>query len=218
MFLVPYAVDVTMYRWPVANFALIGLIIVVSFFGFEARVDSGLALLALDGWGPVGMVGHVFLHGGIMHLFGNMLFLWTFGNAVCAKMGNGVYVGVFFLLAFLAGAFHNLFDGGPAIGASGAINGVVGLFLVYFPRNDVQCFWTIILRQGTFSISSGWMILFWLVFDIWGAATGGEGVAYWAHLGGFISGVTLGVLSLKRGWVKMTRTECSLLDVFAGRR
>lgn len=218
MILMPYGADVTLYRWPVANFVLIGAITFVSFDAFGAFHIPPFSVLILDGWNPAGLVGHVFLHGGLMHLLGNMLFLWTFGNAVCSKVGNGTFLGLFFLLAVLAGIIHNLFDGQPAIGASGAINGVVGLFLVYFPRNNVQMFWTIILRSGTFAISSGWMILLWLLFDIWGAASGSEGVAYWAHLGGFASGAAIGVASLKRGWVQMTETECSLLEVFSGGR
>lgn len=218
MFLVPYGVDVTMYRWPVANFSIIGAITVVSFAAFQSPHGDGLYLLVLHGMGLVGLFGHVFLHGDTLHLLGNMLFLWSFGNAVCAKVGNWTYLGLFFLLAALAGTTHNLFSGAPAIGASGAVNGIVGLFLVYFPRNDVQMYWTIIVRGGSFSISSFWMILLWLGFDIWGAASGGAGVAYWAHLGGFFSGMGIGILSLKRGWVEMTETECSLLDVLGGRR
>lgn len=218
MILVPYEVDVTMYRWPVANFILIGAISLVSFVGFSATMDSGMQALILTGWSPSGLLGHVFLHGGFLHLLGNMIFLWTFGNAVCAKVGNVAFTGIFFLLAVLSGTCHNLFDGATAIGASGAINGVVGMFLVYFPRNDVRCFWSIILRQGTFGISSGWVILLWLLFDIWGAASGSGGVAYFAHLGGFAAGVAIAVASLKFKWVEMTKTECSLLEVLSGGR
>lgn len=209
----PYGVDVTMYRWPVTNFILIGAITLVSLAAAGSPPGEGLDVLTLRGMGLVGLFGHVFLHGGPMHLFGNMLFLWSFGNAVCAKVGNGMYFGLFFLLAALAGTAHNLFSGMPAIGASGAINGVVGLFLVFFPRNDVRVFWLFFIRWGTFSISAGWMILLWVCFDIWGIARGGEGVAYWAHLGGFASGVAIGVVGLKRNWVRMTKTECSLLEV-----
>lgn len=218
MILMPYAVDVTMYRWPVANFALIGLIVFTSFAGFGATTDSPLALLALDGWSPIGLVGHVFLHADLFHLLGNMLFLWTFGNAVCAKVGNVRFTGLFFAMAAIAGIFHNLFTGGVAIGASGAINGVVGMFLVYFPRNDVRCFWTFIIRSGTFSVSSVWMILLWLAFDIWGAWSGGGNVAYWAHLGGFAAGFAIAIHSLRHRWVRMTATECSLLQVLSGGR
>lgn len=74
------------------------------------------------------------------------------------------------------------------------------------------------MRSGTFSLSAGYMILLWVAFDIWGAASGAGGVAYWAHLGGFASGVAIGVISLKRGWVTMTSTECSLLQVLSGGR
>lgn len=132
MLLVPYGVDVTMYRWPVANFTLIGVITAVSFAGFGAAPGEGLDLLTLRGMGLVGLFGHVFLHGGLMHLLGNMLFLWSFGNAVCAKMGNWTFAGLFFLLGALAGTIHNLFDGAPAIGASGPSTGWWGCFSCIF--------------------------------------------------------------------------------------
>src|SRR5690606_4238592 len=123
------------------NFLLIGGISLFSLMMLFGGDSSGAEGLVLYGWGLSGMFGHVFLHGGLLHLFGNMLFLWAFGNAVCAKVGNFRYAALFFVLAFASAAVHNLFDGHPAIGASGAINGVVGLFLVYFPRNDIRCFW-----------------------------------------------------------------------------
>lgn len=221
-FLLPYGVDVTMYRWPIANFILIATISMVSIAAVGSPPGEGLDLLTLRGMGLVGLFGHVFLHGSPMHLIGNMLFLWSFGNAVCAKVGNWTYLGLFFLLAALSGTVHNLFSDAAVIGASGAINGIVGLFIVFFPRNDVRCFWVLFLvvfiRTGTFGISSFWMILLWLGFDIWGVASDSAGVAYWAHLGGFFSGLAIGILSLKRDWVKMTETECSLLDVLDGRR
>lgn len=217
MFLLPYEADVTMYRWPYANVGLIIAITLVSVMAFAESAGSPLALLVLNGWGPIGMVGHVFLHGGILHLLGNMMFLWTFGNAVCAKWGDLPFLAIFFGLAVASATIHNLFDGHPAIGASGAINGVVGLFLVYFPRNDIRCFWYIFVRAGTFGIGSIWMILLWLAFDIWGAASGSGGVAYWAHLGGFGAGVALGIASLRYDWVEMTDTECSLVEMMGSR-
>lgn len=218
MLLVPLEADVTLYRWPVANFLLIGAIALLSLLAFGTPEEAGLEVFVLHGWSPWGIFGHVFLHGGLVHLFGNLLFLWAFGNAVCAKVGNFTYLILFFVLAFGAAVVHLLFDGRPAIGASGAINGVVGLFLVYFPRNDIRCFWWFFFRFGTFQISSIWMILLWLFFDLWGASGDGGNVAHFAHLGGFAAGVAIGFGSLVYDWVEMTKTECSLLDLMKGKR
>lgn len=218
MILVPLEADVTIYRWPVMNFILIGLISAVSFFAFSATQESGLQVLVLKDWRLSGMIGHVFLHGSLIHLAGNMIFLWAFGNAVCAKVGNVAYLGLIFNMAIAAAAGQLLFDGHPSIGASGAINGVVGLFLVYFPRNDIRCFWWFLHRFGTFHISSIWLILLWLVFDLWGATGEGDNVAHFAHLGGFAAGVAIGFGSLVFNWVEMTKTECSLLEMIKGGR
>lgn len=218
MILVPLEADVTMYRWPIMNFVLIGAITLLSLLAVAAPADAGIEAFVLQDWSIVGMIGHVFLHGGLFHLLGNMLFLWAFGNAVCAKLGNFPYLMVFFALAILSAMVHLMFDGRPAIGASGAINGVVGLFLVYFPRNDIRCFWWFFFRFGTFSVSSIWMILLWLIFDLWGASGDSGSVAHFAHLGGFAAGVMIGFGSLVFDLVKMTKTECSLLEMLKGGR
>ena len=94
-------------------------------------------------------------------------------------------------LAWFAAAMHLTFVGGPMIGASGAINGIVGVFLLWYPLNSSSCIYWFYIRGGTFQISSYWMILFWLMFDIWGVASGGGSVAYWAHIGGFLAGMVI---------------------------
>ena len=169
--------------------------------------------MILQGWNLPGMFGHMLLHAGWLHLIGNMIFLWVFGNAVCAKVGNAWYPVLYIVLGLFAAASHNIFSNGPVVGASGAINGIVGVFLVWYPINSVSCFYIFLYRPGTFSISSYWMILIWLVFDLLGVATGGEGVAYWAHLGGFGIGVVTGIALLQLGLVEMEPTERSLIDL-----
>ena len=173
----------------------------------------------LDGPKIKGLFGHIWLHGGILHLLGNMLFLWIFGNAVCAKIGNFRYLPVYLGLGLIAGLTQLTLAGGRAIGASGAINGVVGMYLVFFPMNDITCYYILFfpLYPGKFSLSSIWMILFWLVFDIWGAARGGGGVAYFAHLGGFAGGFIIAILMLKFKLVTMERYEQSLLQAIEER-
>ena len=211
MMLIPYRADVPMARMPVANFVIIGITVLISISLFGSATPSRSFVL---GVGTVsGWVGHLVCHGDVIHLLGNMIFLWVFGNAVCAKLTNRYYAPLYVLLGLSAAATHVFFDGDPAIGASGAVNGVVGLFLVFYPLNQITCFYLIFLRPGTFSVSSVWMIVLWLLFDIWGAASGGGNIAYWAHLGGFFMGVGIGVVVLCLGWIEMSRGERSLLAV-----
>ena len=219
MLLVPYRVDVPLYRWPIANFVILGLLVVC--FGWELSVagnQEAIAPFILDGWRPLGLVGHMFLHGGFFHLVGNLIFLWVFGNAVCGKVGNVAYPFIFLGLGILAGVVHLLFAGGKAIGASGAINGIVGMFFVWFPLNTVSTFYFfwifLFIRYGWFDVSSYWIILLWLAFDVLGAMLGGGGVAYWGHLGGFAAGCCLACILTKLKWVSIDKSERTLLDIF----
>ena len=214
MFLLPYHVDVPMSRWPIMNFLLIGGTVVL-FVMLRARLvcPAEIEPYILQLGEPNGIYGHIFVHLGALHIFGNMMSLWVFGNAVCAKIGNLTFIVAYLVLGCIAGLTHLLIDGAPAIGASGAINGVVGMYLVFYPTNNITCFYWFIFRIGTFSVSSIWIILLFLAFDIHGVATGGGQVAYWAHLGGFASGFLLASLLLYSGLVKMTPTEDSLYKV-----
>ncbi len=210
--IIPYQVDVPLFRWPVANFVLIGL--TVAAFGLELTASSVESLEPyILGHGATGWLGHLWLHAGLFHLVGNMLFLWLFGNAVCAKVGNVLHPILYLGFGLVAATVHMIFDGAPAIGASGAINGMVGLFLVLFPLNSITCIYFFIVAFGTFSVSSYWMILLWLVYDIWGAMTGGGGIAYYAHLGGFAAGFTVGVVLLLLKRIHMEPSERSLLQL-----
>jgi membrane associated rhomboid family serine protease len=221
MFLiVPYLVDVPMRRLPWANWALIGLTVVLYPFCLWGGDFTPLGeSLMLGGRGPLGWVGHVLVHGGLLHLLGNMLFLWVFGNSVCAKVGNLAFPVVYFGLGLCSGVAAYAVSQRPAVGASGAINGVVGLFAVWYFLNAIRCwyfYWLVTTAgTGTFELSSIWMILLWLAFDVWGAVRGGGGnVGYVAHLAGLGAGLLLGVGLLLTGWVRMDRGERSLLELF----
>ncbi|MHC4552085.1 MAG: rhomboid family intramembrane serine protease [Planctomycetota bacterium] len=221
--LLPYAVDVPFDRRPFVNWALV--ITVVAAFLFQIPALTGqygaeekLVPYMLDGWDVPGLFTHMWLHADPIHLGGNMLFLWVFGNAVCAKIGNLKFLPIYLLLGLFAATAHNLFTGGTAVGASGAINGIVGMYLIFFWQNDMDCVFCgmLMLRpvHRTFSVPSYVMILLWLVFDIWGAVAGGGRVAYFAHLGGFIAGALLAILLLKLRWVTMYADEQSLIERF----
>ncbi len=203
-----------MSRWPITNFLLIATTVGL-FAAFRAGIVPREAIepFILRLGDPNGIYGHMFLHFGYLHLFGNMMFLWVFGNAVCAKIGNLAYFIVYLVLGCVAGITHLFINGGPAVGASGAVNAIVGMYLVLYPLNNVSCFYWFFIRMGSFSVSSVWMILYWGAFDVYGAIRGGGNVAYSAHLGGFAAGFLLATLLLYSGLVQMTSTERSLFNV-----
>jgi membrane associated rhomboid family serine protease len=140
----------------------------------------------------------MFLHGGLLHIAGNMLFLWIFGDNVEDAMGHVPFLIFYILSGFGAGAFHVLSDpssGIPMVGASGAIAGVMGAYLLLYPKAKVD----VILILFVFFKIFKWPA--WIVLGAWmalqtfsGLAFNTEsGVAYWAHIGGFIVGVIMAV-------------------------
>ncbi|HHO67837.1 MAG TPA: rhomboid family intramembrane serine protease [Gammaproteobacteria bacterium] len=139
----------------------------------------------------------MFLHGGWMHLIGNMLYLWIFGNNVEDAMGHVRFV-VFYLLcgiaAVMAQALPDPSSTVPMIGASGAISGVLGAYLLLYPHARVLVAIPFGFFIHTVQIPAGWVLVFWFVMQlISSAAAGGQqgGVAFGAHIGGFIAGMVL---------------------------
>ena len=214
--IIPLKVDVPLDRRPFTNYFLIASIIAA--FGWEMSVSNTRLLLFIESQSFFSVVASMWLHGDIIHLVGNLLFLYIFGNAVCGKIGNLFYLPAFLIVGLLAELIHFLCDGTPSIGASGAINGIVGMYLIFFPLNSISClfiFWVYYIR--TFSVASYWMILLWFGFDIWGAVSDSAGVAYFAHIGGFLGGAGLASLLLVIGLVRMAELEKSLFDCLGWR-
>jgi len=179
--------------------------------------------LMLRGWSLTGLFGYMWLHGGLAHLLGNLLFLWVFGNAVCAKIGNLRYLFLYVLFGVAAGVVHLLGTRSAVVGASGALYGVIGMYLVLFYQNDVTCLfglWFIVpLYVRSFTVSGIWLILARLAWDILGAlAPGNSNVAYLAHLGGFGTGFAVALLLCAKGWIVMERYEKSLVQMWQERR
>jgi membrane associated rhomboid family serine protease len=144
------------------------------------------------------LLSHMFLHGGWLHILGNMWFLWIFGNNVEDSMGHVRFV-VFYLLCGLAAAalqiWSNPASGVPMVGASGAIGGVMGAYVLLYPRVPVTLMVWLGFYVTTFTVPAFWMLGYWLLVQVIGGigsigATGG-GVAFWAHVGGFVAGALL---------------------------
>jgi membrane associated rhomboid family serine protease len=146
-------------------------------------------------------ITHMFLHGGWLHIIGNMWFLWIFGNNVEDSMGHGRFA-VFYLLCGLAAAalqiYANPRSGIPMVGASGAIGGVMGAYVLLYPRVRVKMLVFLGFIVTTFTIPAFWMLGYWFVAQVIGGigAIGahGGGVAFWAHVGGFVAGGLLVLL------------------------
>jgi len=221
--LIPYRVDVPLSRWPIANWTIIAVCVVL-FFGLVSAYahewpDTPPDYVVFDAGKPLSWVTSTFFHGGLLHLAGNMLFLFVFGNAINHKLGQVGFVIAYLGLGLCGSLAHLAADGRPALGASGAICGLAGMFLIYFPRNDVSCFWWILFRAGSFSCSSVFVLLYFAAWDVlWLVALGsGSSVGHAAHLGGWCSGILLAILLLATGVVKMQSDEQDLLSVLSGR-
>lgn len=145
--IIPYRIDTLFKHEPYANWGIIA-ITVLWFFLFTggAFSEEFIDVLVLDGWRPVGLIGHVLVHAGFLHL----LSLWVFGNAACGNTSNILYPLANIGLALAAATAHVVFDGDLAVGASGAVNGVVGMALAMYPLNSVRVLWWFWVKAGSF--------------------------------------------------------------------
>jgi len=223
MFLIPYRLETIYTRLPYLNVTLIVLNSLIFFFvAFGLIAIEDAQSLVLQDWDLGQMIGSTFLHANFFHLLGNMIFLWVFGNAVAATVGNIAYPFLYLFLGVSASVAHLTFSGVPAIGASGAINGIVGMSLILFPVNKLHCwygfsfpFMGIFWKSGKFKVRAYWLIIAWAVFDVLGIVIGGDNIGHWAHIGGFAAGLLVGSALL---YFKAIETyDPTFFDVLAGR-
>ncbi|MCP4712050.1 MAG: rhomboid family intramembrane serine protease, partial [Planctomycetes bacterium] len=209
LMVVPYQVEVVEDRWPIANYVVVGVtgILSILWLALEGKLD----FLMLDGWGP-GLMGYFWVQEGIFLLILNVLFLWLFGNAVAAKVGHIAYLPLYVGLGATAGAIHVLCGGGAAIGSNGAICGLVGLYLVLYPSNMINCIYIVIVIIRSFSMGGVWLVVVWAGLNLWGSSTAETGLVVWGQLGVFGMGVLLGAIMLKFGLVQIDVTEKTLFD------
>ena len=177
-----------------------------------AGAPGGDGPCLLGGFSGSALLTSMFLHGSWMHLIGNLWFLWIFGNNVEDSMGHGRFL-VFYLLAgMVAAGSHVAADPGstlPMVGASGAISAIMGAYLVLYPRARVHTLFIIIIIIRVFPLPAWFFLLYWFLLQVASSALqggGGGGVAFWAHIGGFASGVVLVKLFQNRVLVQAKRS------------
>ena len=200
---------------PVVNYALIAVNILIFFYQLtlaDTRFDPELAELIFR-WGAipaeisegsdlVTLLTSQFLHGGWLHLGGNMLFLWVFGDNIEDTMGHYSYLFFYLLCGVIAGLAQVVVDPNseiPLVGASGAISGVLGAYITLFPNGKIRTLIPLGFIPLIFLIPAWIQIGLWALLQFFNgfASLGietqevGGGVAYFAHIGGFLAGVVL---------------------------
>jgi len=200
---------------PIVSIAILIICCLVFLWQFSLGSDGGKAIYALGvipasliqgielpaeiQWVSPGMtlITSMFLHGGFMHLGGNMLYLWIFGDNVEDILGKFPFILFYLVCGIVAALTQALPEPGsqiPMIGASGAISGILGAYVVFFPKHKVKVaipfgFFIQILRLPAYVV-----LLFWFVLQLFNSygSGGGGGVAFRAHIGGFVAGLVLG--------------------------
>jgi membrane associated rhomboid family serine protease len=207
-------------RFPIVNWLLIALNVLV--FLYEISLSPSAVDRLTRTWGlvPSVLVGHpqvawitiftaMFLHGGWFHILSNMWVLYIFGDNVEDRMGAGRYLSFYLLSGVAAALLQSLLlrsSGVPMIGASGAIAGVLGAYLVLYPRARIASLVPILFIFTIIEIPAAIFLLFWFVsqlFSGWLTLGGanGSGVAWWAHVGGFLFGLaTVFIFAQRRAY------------------
>ncbi len=198
-------------RFPLLTIVL--LVINVAVFAYEVSLPDAALIELIDRWAlnPARLVADplspeilltlltaMFLHGGWLHLGGNMLYLWIFGNNIEDRLGRMRFLAFYLGSGVAASLAHVAIDGPrdiPLLGASGAIAGVLGAYLLLFPRAQVVVLIPIFFIIELAKVPAAFVIGFWFLMQVAqgvgsispGATTGG--VAWWAHVGGFVAGL-----------------------------
>lgn len=245
--MIPLTVDVPMQRLPWANWGLILITVAISLAVpalreelnevqiSEAARGTNLKLevkppefsplvLQRAHFQVYQLVTALFQHADLLHLIGNMVFLFVFGNAINAKLGHLGFLTSYLAIGILVNLVWLAIGAAPAcLGASAAIMGLCGMFLVLYPRNDVVVFWDeweiAWLTQSWTGTIPGWaIVLLFLAFDVWGAIFDQDsGIGYVSHIVGALLGVSLVVALLKQGWLTPDLGEQTLLQWLASR-
>ncbi|MDA8169304.1 MAG: rhomboid family intramembrane serine protease [Nitrospiraceae bacterium] len=207
--MIPYKDDNPVSTFPYVTIAIIAFNCVVFIYelttphlrDFVASYGAiPYNLMTLTSGQPVGpfvsIFTSMFIHGGFLHIAGNMLYLWIFGNNIEDRMGHTRFVFFYLLCGFIAAYSNSLADPystTPMIGASGAIAGVLGAYILLFPRAQVYTIiflgiFVQIIRLPALIVIGFWAII-QLISGVFGNVQRGGGIAYFAHVGGFLTGL-----------------------------
>ena len=207
--MIPLRDTIPSTRVPVVNYLIIAVNVVV--FLYELSLGGNIeGFVRTHGLVPrhfafVDLLTSMFLHGGFLHLIGNMLYLYIFGDNVEDRLGHARYLAFYLLCGMAAGAaqaLSNPTSNIAMIGASGAIAGVSGAYFLFFPTARVVTLVPIFIFLQVIEVPAVFFLLLWFLLQLWsgiadlGAHTGG--VAFFAHVGGFIAGMILGPVLRER--------------------
>src|SRR5579871_490972 len=202
----PLRDDRPTYTAPIVTTLLIVACVLVFFFEISLDEYSRDYFINLYGLVPAHLrlrafLTSLFIHGGWSHIIGNMLFLWAFGRSLEDGMGHAKFLTFYLVSGIAAGVAHVIFNAGttlPTVGASGAIAGVMGGYLVKFPRARIHTLIFLIIFVTTVDIPAAFILIYWFVtqlFNEYGSLMRTQvmngGVAYAAHIGGFVTGMIL---------------------------
>jgi membrane associated rhomboid family serine protease len=202
----PLRDDRPTYTAPIVTTLLIVACILV--FLFELSLDEYSRDYFIGRYGlvpahlrPLTLVTSMFLHGGWLHIIGNMLFLWAFGKSLEDAMGHSKFLAFYMICGVAAGIAHvaiNSYTRFPTVGASGAIAGVMGAYLIKFPRARIHTLVFLFIFVTMADIPAAFILVYWFItqlFSEYGSITQTQvvngGVAYAAHIGGFVTGMIL---------------------------
>lgn len=151
------------------------------------------------------LITSFFLHGSWLHVLSNMLYLWIFGDNIEDRLGHFRFLFFYMLCGILANLSHVALDLSstvPLVGASGAIAGVLGAYIITFPRAKITSLIFIFIFFTIRDIPAVYFLLFWFLLQVWNAVSSigilGDTVAWWAHIGGFLAGIALMLLLRKK--------------------
>jgi len=219
MLILPISDDTPRRRPAVVTYGLVGACVVVFLWQIGQGEQAQRAIAYAYGMVPAVLFGaaslphqlqlvppwatlvtSMFLHGGWLHLLGNMIYLWLFGRGVESAFGPLRYLVFYLLCGIAAGLTQGLIDPAsrlPMVGASGAIAGTLGAYLVLYPRGNVVVFFWILIFVRLITVPAVILLGLWFLMQLVSglSATPGEGgVAFWAHVGGFVLGILLAPL------------------------
>ena len=211
--LLPIRTSIRPRQTPYANYALIALNVLVYLSQFMADPYTGRAqyrpwvhdfMLIPAQWRYWQLLTYAFLHANMWHIVGNMFFLYMFGNSVNDKLGHVKYLCFYLAGAIFSGLGHtllNVHSAVPTLGASGAVAAVTGAYLVLFPQTLITVlYWFIFI--GTLEIPAIWFIGLKLILIDNMLVASGSGVAYDAHISGYIYGIGIMVICVAAGWIQ----------------